>query len=367
MKKTLTEYVRESVRKDYINQENAAGCCLPPEGALAEKYKVSLITLRRAVDALSQEGLLAKKQGKGTFVVDPQSGKSCSIGLVIPENRGSPFYSTLSTLIEPMLRKRGHNVHLFVANDTDTLLKYLSADKNKVDGLLICGYIMRHQLLKKHELPYVLAGTEGSWDADCVSFDLKAGTYKAIRHMIEAGHKNILFLSNYHKDDPTLKRLKYSFHFQATERYIGYCEALDESGIDFNKQSLLHVGESKRESYLQISKLLTEQKRPDFTAIFASTDLIAEGAIQAIREHGLKVPQDISVMGCDNLRYEKDQVLPLSTLDLRLEEVAGRAIELLMDRIKSPDMEEHRCYALIPRLILRESCGSCPKQRMETK
>jgi LacI family transcriptional regulator len=103
-----------------------------------------------------------------------------------------------------------------------------------------------------------------------------------------------------------------------------------------------------------MKKILKEGKL-DYTAIFAGTDVVAEGAILALVEAGIKVPQDVSVIGCDNIADSQDFMIPLTTMSLRISEVATRAVDLLIKRIDQSIEGEYHCISLIPQLVIRST------------
>lgn len=365
MKQTLTEKVKEAIYQEYVLKTHTASEPIPTEQNLAKKYSVSLVTVRRAIENLVNEKYLVKRQGKGTFLVQKQNTEGAfSIGLVVPETSNSPFYTILSTLLEPLLRKDGHDVRFFVAQDAKKLKDIIDGGSFKLDGLILCGYILNHQVLREAQIPYVVAGSEDRWDANCVSFDLRAGAIEITNSLLKAGHEKILFLSNYEEKDLLASSIRGHFSLESSARYSGYISALHYAGLTPSPELIVHTGGTKRNAYMLMDSILKKNEL-DFSAIFASTDIIAEGVIQAVWKNGYKIPDDFSIIGCDNLYSQNDHLVPFSTLDLKLNKVASRAIDLLYKLISDYDNDEYCCYSIIPKLINRGTVRKIKKQKKE--
>lgn len=360
MKETLTERVREAIRTEHAKPGTEG--CIPSESRLAKLYGVSIITVRRAVEELVQEGLLVKRQGKGTFVANGMAATPRSLGIALPDS-STYTYSKLCMLMEPMLRRQGHQVRLFVEKDAAEIAKAIESEKPRLEGLAICGYALNHRKLRPLGIPFVFAGAEDCWDADSVVFDLKSGVWKAVNHLIELGHRRIAFISHFAKEDSAAKRINAEFQFSKSHRFAGYCDALSDAGIELDEKLVLFPGSSKAETCEGLRRFMLEGGDKLFTAVFASTDIQAEGAAEAIRSLGRKIPEDYSVAGCDNVLGETGSLTSLTTLDLRLEEVAARAAEMLLERIGKPRVDESRCCGLVPSLVARESSGKAPCAR----
>ena len=360
MRQTKTNDVREAIRRDFVISGNYYNQLLPAEQTLAERFGVSIITVRRAVEALVHEGLLEKRQGSRTAVVMPESVVSRRIGVMIPERQISSFYFKMGAQIANLLRCRGHQVQIFAGKDTDSreLLQFQNNSGTRLDGVIVCGYLANHRLIREQRLPYVLAGGEGWGEMDGVSFDLRSGAVKAVNCLLELGHRRIMFVSNYFEDGPHIESLRDNFLFAETARFAGYCEALRNARLQVQPELIVHGGSGKRSAYLAINRRWKSDRLGGATAIFASTDLLAEGIMQALTEHGVRIPEDISIFGCDNQLDPKDSLFPpLSTLDLRYDEVAARAVDIMLRKLDSPPEEEdmYICYYLIPKLLIRST------------
>jgi len=355
MKATLTDKVRNGLLKDYVRSSYPKERSIPSEKALASRYGVSIITVRRAVETLAREGLLVKRQGSGTYVGDGRPpGAPLSFGIVVPDAT-TYTYSKLGMLLEPLLRGMGSQARLLVERDGERLASLLDSEGGSLDGLVVCGYVFKWRSLKRLGVPCVFAGSEDPWDADSVFFDLRSGVCDAVSHLLKLGHKKVLFISHIPLKDGKTRLIREDFKFQESPRFLGYLDALADAGIPFDERLVLRSSGAKADVMEKLKSFMARPGSPKFSAIFASMDLQAEGVIQALREQGLEVPGSVSVVGCDNLRGPDEHLFKLTTLDLRLEDVARKAVEFLLERVASPESRELRSCGLAPRLVLGDT------------
>ncbi len=369
IRQTKTREVCEAIRREFILSGDFYNQLLPAEQALTERFGVSIVTVRRAVDELVREGLLEKRQGSRTAVVMPASAASRTIAVMIPEMQISPSYFYMGTRIANLLRRRGHQVQVFAGKDTDAheLLRFQESSDVRLEGAVICGYLVNHRMLRGANFPYVLAGGEGRWDMDNISFDLRSGVIRAMEYLLAHGHRRILFVSNYFDDGPHIESLRRTFNFKETARFMGYADALFDAGIEVDENLVLHGGSGKRSAYLAMTRKWKQDGLHGATAILASTDFVAEGIMQALNEAGLRVPEDISLVSCTNQLDPNDSLFePLTTLDLRYDEVAVRAVDMILDRIEHPVPADdvYVSYCLIPKLLLRSTVAEAKPEKV---
>ncbi len=359
---TLTEQVHEQIFEEYIreNYERFNPVKLPTERELADRYQVSLITIRRAVDEMVRNNYVLRQRRNGTFVVDRRTLEPrYSIGLVVPEDA---FYSVLASRIEAALAAKGHRASRFPTTDADFLCDRLRGLDYRLDGIIACGYLVNHARIAAAGIPYVLAGCEGYQSVDNVQFDLREGTRTAVSHLIGKGHRRILFLSHFDADMQQARRINRDFIFESSARYQGYCDALEAAGLPIEAGNVLHAGNLKRNAYREVGRMIAAGEFR-FTAVFASNDSLAEGAATALTEAGIRIPGEVSLIGCNNLGGEEDLLLPLTTLDLRLEEVGDCALRLLFAQLPDNRAHEYRSISMIPRLVRPEgTVGVAPKK-----
>lgn len=163
-------------------------------------------------------------------------------------------------------------------------------------------------------------------DVSWVGADQRAGAYEATCHLIRQGHRRIA-----HIQGP----LKYQV---SLDRYHGYCDALLEAGIELDADLVLQGDFTSVEGKECASRFFAlVGNRP--TALFAANDLMAYGALSAASECGLRVPEDVAVVGYDDISFSIHTQPPLTTVRQPLQEMGKRSIELLLDIIDPPELK----------------------------
>lgn len=204
----------------------------------------------------------------------------------------------------------------------------------KVDGLIVFNLIA--PIKKAYDRPIVaLFSGNGSY-VDCVQVDLRGALDEAVALLTEYGHRKIAFLGE------TLTKAKEDYFTEAASR-LGCTETtVISSRFRFEK-----AGEDG------ICRLL--ERRPDTTAVICAYDAIAYGAIRQLKAAGRQVPQDVSVIGVDNIRTSEYTKPSLTTIDCKPEEVCRIAWELLQKKMKSSGYGVRQTIVIRARLILRDS------------
>lgn len=164
-----------------------------------------------------------------------------------------------------------------------------------------------------------------------VNCDDYGGAKQVVEYLIRQGHRSIAFLEGDHR-------------LSARERLRGYTDTMRAAGLPIAKELILR-GEYREDTAYRAVKKMLETERP--TALFAANDIMALGAAKAIREAKLRIPQDISLVGYDNLQYMEWTELQLTTVEVSMEELAEQAVDMLFS-----DKQLYRCKT---RLVQRES------------
>lgn len=173
-----------------------------------------------------------------------------------------------------------------------------------------------------------------------VSIDYASGAYQTVRYLLTLGHKNILMIS----DD--------RFVESAHQKQAGFFQAIQDAHID-HPHNLVFEGDGSLLSGFEAVQDALQQERA-FSAIFAQRDLMAIGAIQALSLNGLKVPEDVSVIGFDDHPWLEEFIPPLTSVHLPLEDCGRTSVELLIDTILNP-AKSTEMVTIKPELIIRET------------
>lgn len=267
-----------------------------------------------------------------------------TIGLLVTATN-NPFFTEVVSGVEQYCHQ--HHYNLILSNtegDTERLRHNLQTlIQKQVDGLLLMCSDARIQIGKdlNVNLPFVVMDwwpTEEK--ADKIYENSEYGGYLATKQLIEKGHQHIAIITG---------NLKKSL---AQNRLDGYKKALKEANIPLREDCIIESHFDFEGGKRGMEKVLALQPRP--TAVFACSDSIAFGAYQTVWHQGLHIPQDISIIGYDNITLAEYMSPPLTTINQPKAELGKLAVETLLQRIKNPTAK-HRTLLLEPQLVWRES------------
>jgi LacI family transcriptional regulator len=271
------------------------------------------------------------------------------LGLIVRDIMSS-FYPEIIEGIEDEAKKSDYSLILCTTKGNPREeAKYLRLLREKrADGIILNPAIGKHNNIKLFEelrqdkiplvfIAYYLKEFKGLY----VVVDHTLGGYMATKHLIELGHKRIGHLGYSGIGDEIDKK-----------RLEGYKRALVEYNIEFSQELVVKSVCSWKSGYYSMKELLKIKNRP--TAIFAVCDMTAWGAMQAIRQAGLRVPKDIAVMGFDDLKIASLMEVSLSTVAQPKYEMGKIAVRKLIKKIEHKNV---RGTVLKPKLVIRKSSG----------
>ncbi|MFI5673449.1 LacI family DNA-binding transcriptional regulator [Streptomyces cellulosae] len=273
------------------------------------------------------------------------TGTTMTVGFIVP-TIVHPFYSEVVEEVETLLEE--HSYHLLLATtrgDGERARRHLaSLSSRSVDALLVAGDFDLSDgvpLLDDHGLPVVLC----AWEIDppdtlpVVTVDYEQAGYLAGRHLRELGHRRLTVIA-----DLPAHRIRVS----------GARRAFAEDGLDVPADSVFPAPRATPESGYEAAMLaLSATGHP--TAVFASTDAIALGVIEAVRRHGLRVPEDVSVVGIDDIPQASHAHPPLTTVALPKRQMAQEATGLLLRGIAESRPVPPSLTLITPEILVRES------------
>jgi DNA-binding LacI/PurR family transcriptional regulator len=312
--------------------------------ALAGRENVSEATRKRILQCAQDMGYRPNVLARGLA-----KGKTSTLGFLLP-TIANPFYPEIAEEIERIAHV--HDNQLLLCN---THYDYELGRQNLerlvsrwVDGVIVMGSSMdlADLLLQfQNGLPIVLCNwqeNEPSLGIPQVNVDFHLAGELAAQHLLSLGHQRIAIIV----DEP-----------QQTTRFVGFRSALLSAGIPLQKE-MIQQGDSTIESgHIAARTLLTSSHRP--TAIFAANDWMAIGALEAAREAGLRVPEDLSIIGLDNVIVGAHISPPLTTIAIPKNLLAKEATELLLRQINGKRSQEPMPSILIPpELLVRRSTAT---------
>lgn len=249
--------------------------------------------------------------------------RSMTLGVLI-QSAESPFSSEILFGMEKAVASRGYNLLIATGywNNDAEIKAVEKLIAQKVDGIMtVTGTLSDEQVNRYASTkPMVTIGraTQGK-NVISLKVDNSIGAYMATNHLIQQGHSRIVHLQGIIS------------HSDSQQRLEGYKRALIDAGLPINER-LIRRGEFEmKDSFEAVSKLIKE-KQP-FSAIFAANDQSAYGAMQALYQHGIRVPEDVSVVGFDDLVLSSYFIPPLTTVKQPLEGIGQAAVFTLLDLI----------------------------------
>ena len=280
------------------------------------------------------------------------SRRAQNIGLILtrsPRHIASDAFitQTLNGLIE-VLHEKGMRLMIDIFEAQKQEEAYLQLVRAKhIDGVLLSGPRFDDQallILEETGFPTVLIGQLPESDFCSVDVDNRAAARSAVEHLLQLGHSCVACITNAHV-----------IYTASVERLNGYRDALQAAGIPYD-ESLVRYGDFDAQSgYEQMNSLLESEMLPG--AVFVASDVVAMGAMAAVREHGLKIPDDIALVGFDDIPFARFVDPPLTTVHLPALDLAIKSCEMLFQLIRR-EPPTKRQVLLPTRLVVRRSCGA---------
>jgi LacI family transcriptional regulator len=279
--------------------------------------------------------------------------RSNTIGLLI-NNISDPFFAAMVQNAEESARKNGLSLIVCNVNDDDKLEKYYIdvLISQRVEGIIISS--VRHnsphiKKLVKDGFPFVLAGRR-IYDREIenrinfVVLDNFTAGYQAFTHLYRLGHDSIAMLTGSMSSSTNI------------ERTNGALKSAEDHGLEVDKRLVIDCGNSKERAFDAAAGLLKGGKVP--TAIFAEDDNMALSAREAILAGGYKIPEDIALLGFDNIYIGGLTGIELSTVREKRYAIAELSVSLLLEAIKNRDKDSVRKHLVLETdLVIRKSCG----------
>jgi LacI family transcriptional regulator len=276
-----------------------------------------------------------------------------TIGLIVPNN-ANPFYAEVSMGVESLCFDEGYNVILCNSNrDLEKEIAYTELLINKrVDGILFVGawageHTQHLDKIFQQGIPLAVVDRfVPDLDIDSIRTDNHLGGWLATSHLIGLGHKRISCIGGTPEFTPN------------AERIMGFQKAMCDAGIDIDEDLIVRMNFQFEDGLKAAQHLLSLENRP--TAIFACNDLMAIGAMRAAIDLGFRIPEDISIVGFDNIQMAKFTCPQLTTIAQPMFEMGKLGAKLLLERIRNDSLTQ-RNSVLEPELVVRQSTSRFPK------
>lgn len=319
---------------------------------IAQKAEVSASTVSRVlsgtvkVSEQKREAVLTAvadlNYQPNVFARGLASGRSMAIG-VLTQNFGSPFYDAIIQGVVQGLNRTEY-FPIFADGQWQAEVEQqavLAMMRRQIDGLIVIGGFLSAEELNlfAEQIPLIVAARNvEDFEENCVGIDNVRGSYLATQHLIELGHRRIVHVGG-RVDHP-----------DAWDRQKGYLKALEEAGME-PRQELIIEGTFRRQSgVLAVEMLLSN--RNSFSAIFAANDQMAYGVRLGLYRRGIRVPEDVSLVGFDDEPAAAFMIPPLTTVRQPAVELGLEAARVVLARLKGESTLPAKLKA---ELVIRES------------
>ena len=332
---------------------------------VAEKAGVSVATVSRVMN--HPESVAPETKKKIEAVIEEMGytpnwfarglnfNKTGTIGIMIP-NVLNPAHMEVAKGAEDVAHQKDYTTFMCnVENDVEKEKKYVSdLIKRKVDGIVLISSLLENDYLEsilKQGVPLVSVGENktASTDIPVVRLDYRLAAYKAAKHLLEIGYRNIAMIYGSTPEKENIRKIE------------GYQDALKEFGAPIYNEYMLSAENTIEDGYVSGKKMIEMKNRP--RAIFATSDILALGIMDAMRDNEIRIPDDMAVVGFDNIRMSNLITPKLTTVEKPMHKMGVIGARVLFDLIESEEykngqaIEPPKEILLQSKLKIRKSCG----------
>ncbi|MGO4538813.1 LacI family DNA-binding transcriptional regulator [Paenibacillus sp. 2TAB19] len=285
---------------------------------------VSEETRKRIWEVAEKIGYKANRSEKSNR--NDSKNNMVHIGCVvaIPQNKyNNPYFSVILEGVERALTEAGIRLEFIYSIENQSDIQQLQSlvKEHRIDGMIIVERIDQdaYEWIKKH-VRAVVGVDLSDKTLPVVCYDRELAAKEAVQHLIKQGHKQIGYIGGPELNDD----------FRLEKRFVGFKSAMNEAGLPVDDNWMIDVKWDVSLSY-EMTKLAFEKDGYSPTAIFAASDMMAIAAMRAATERGLRVPEDIAVIGIDNIEISEFTSPPLTTIHVPKVEMGMYAVKLLLD------------------------------------
>ncbi len=367
---SLHVQLHNQLRRLIVSERWRYGERIPTETQLSEHLDISRTTVRIALQRIEVEGLIKRAAGRGTFVVyrSQEHLANRSIGYLTCSFHNEIHTSILNSA-QTELRSAGYQVIFSNSQDRDDearILRQLLDDN--IAGLMLWANAKPTEATRsvlfeyeRRKIPIVLLDRPVSGiRADYVASDNFGGSYDLVQHLLELGHQHIV---------PLMPNIDY-LH-PVNERHRGYVTAIEECGMypyspwkinppqrhEFHETDIYSLAGERSQQIIEQVERLTDIVSPTPTAIFCINDILAIIALSALRNLGYIVPDDVSIVGFDDISMSSHLGVPLTTASQNAYELGKVASRMLIERLQGADMPP-RAHQAPTQLRIRSSTAA---------
>lgn len=340
-----------ALRQEIRSGHYTIGARLSNERLLATRFGVSRGTIRQALRILETERLIARQQGRGTFVANPahapvQSAGAALIGALVYEKE--LYFGSILQSASSQAASRGYVLttgsNLSEEDESQHIDAFIRSGHR---GVIVAPTRVHtdkaHDRLLAAKIPVVFLDTMiRGRDEDFVGVDNHHGTYIAAQHLIALGHRRLAYVGHNDPSDVPCKR----------DRVAGFEEACKEAGLPIDPSWVIEAGEDQDYSEL-LHPVFRKADRP--TGIVTFSDTWAIRVLAAARAFNLRIPDDLSVIGFDDSSIARNYDVPITSVHPEFLEIGTAAVNMLVEKIENPRPRPKISVMVTPRLVVRQS------------
>lgn len=324
---------------------------------VAREANVSVATVSRVLNGsgpVSAETQHRIREVAGRLRYVPHGGarslitsRTETLGVLLPDLYGEFFSEVIRGMDETAQR---HGFHLIISRSHASrhgIETAMRAMRGRVDGVVAMSPDLDSDSLLNlpSTLPVVLLCSVSPGDElDSLTIDNCRGARAMVKHLISLGHTRIAII----KGAPR--------NYDAAERLRGYRQALKDAGLESERALEVEGGFTEAGGYAAALQLLELEQRP--TAIFAANDSMAIGALSALRESGVRIPEDMAVAGFDDIPLARYMDPQLTSVKVPIFDLGARAVEMLLHGVTYKNGHAHKRERVQTELVIRQSCGA---------
>lgn len=324
----------------------AAGVSVPTVSkTLRNRGGVSSKIQLRVMDAVRQTGY----QRKANYIETKLDLKTITLLSYVNYGSNDLFYGEIFKGIQEECADIGLDLNIVLVNEIEEIdREFFKENLDGVEALLLVGIDELEILDMIVELGVtatIVNGYDRQMRIPSVTPDYRYGGWLATKHMLDQGHRNVMHITRMHRD--SIRR-----------RYDGFRDALDDAGIEFDRDTHL-IDTGTRGGNLgveRVMKQLLAKGRPDCTAFFCVTDVVAVSVVQSLTKAGYRVPEDFSVFGFDDLPICQLFTPHISTMNIDRNGLGRTGVRLLSEQVSKPDQRVRRIELGVS-LVTRDTVG----------
>ncbi len=332
----ITVTIRDVAKRARVSISTASRA-LNNSGPVKEETKARVLKAVKEINYTPNaiaRGLVTRKTGNIGFLL-PASVK---------DGTSNPFYSRVFEGIEAETRERNYHLIFSILDENQEDLPRMVKEKN-IDGVILASKVSERLILQLEEEGITLALVDHAIEqgnVDSVVIDNFNGACKMVNYLLKLGHRRIGFIRG-PQDRPSF-----------IQRFEGYKETLKKAGLEYDKRIVWEADLDFDDAYKVMKKKIKTQPFP--TAIFATTDIVALTTAKVIQEEGLRIPEDVSLAGFDDILQARQAHPPLTTIRVFKREMGRITVRKLFENINGITKKPSQTV-ILTELVVRDSTG----------